>query len=91
MIREHNKDFEFEYKDMLIEFSIDYNLYGFNDVRGYGVEADDIKYSNYTIYGNLDAFGKEYTDNRIKEIFGEDFLKELDRIASDMVEEAQLN
>ena len=78
MIHEYSKDFEFEYHGMLVEFLIEYNLeYEYDEHGGRMTNATDIVYSPYVFTGEA--------------CLDRDSWKELDRIASDMVEEAQLN
>ena len=88
MIREYSKSFNFEHGNMDIEFTVEYNL----EWDSYGVpgsptwlSAIDLKYSDYTINGS------KMDDESIKVYYGGLFLESLDKIATEMVEEAELD
>ena len=86
MIREYSKSFIFEHNGMGIEFTVEYNLegeYGFDDQRQ--LNATDFKYSDYTING------VKYDDFHVALDFGTLFLESLDKMSSEMVNEAELN
>jgi hypothetical protein len=86
MIREYSKSFSFEHGGMDIDFTLEYNLeseYGFDGQRQ--LNATDFKYSDYTVNGS------KMDDETIKVYYGNLFLESLDKIATEMVEEAQLD
>ena len=86
MIREYSKSFIFEHNDMEVEFTVEYNLegeYGFDDQCQ--LNATDFKYSDYTINGS------KLDDESIKVYYGNLFLKSLDKMSSEMVDEAELS
>ena len=88
MIREYSKSFNFEHDGLEIEFTVEYNL----EWDSYGVPgsprwltATDLKYSDYTING------VKYDDFHVALDFGISFLESLDEVASEMVEEVELD